>query len=116
MADENKTPEQMAEHQVNKRFAQAIADRMYKVKKLEAEKKKLLDEIEKIKKGELVPSGSSEEDARQAQRIKELEEENARLRQRQNRAPVPFLTGGGGWTISTSNGTTTHMFVSGCSR
>lgn len=55
MSDEVKTPEQEAEKQLNKQFGKAIAKRMLEIKQHEAKIKKLNKEIEKIKKGELVP-------------------------------------------------------------
>lgn len=59
---EIKTPEEMAEREVNKQTAKSIAKRLMEKKKLEARMKKLDREIEKIKKGEFVPDEGSVSD------------------------------------------------------
>jgi len=53
-----KSPEQMAEKEVNKSLGKSIARRQLEIKKHEAAIKKLEKEITKIKSGELVPEES----------------------------------------------------------
>jgi len=55
--EEVKTPEEYAEEEVNKQVAKEIAKRSMELKRIEAQKKKLEKEIEKIKSGELVLDG-----------------------------------------------------------
>lgn len=55
---ETKTPEQMAEKEVNKSLGKSIARRQLEIKKHQASIKKLEKEIAKIKSGELVPEES----------------------------------------------------------
>jgi Mg-chelatase subunit ChlD len=55
MGDKPKTAEELAEREVNKQTAKSIAKRLLEIKKLDAQKKKRLREIERIKKGEFVP-------------------------------------------------------------
>jgi len=50
-----KTAKEMAEKEVNKTLAKAIANRQLEIKKYQAKIKKLEKEIEKIESGELVP-------------------------------------------------------------
>ena len=115
MEEEVKTPEKMAEHLVNKKIAQAIANRMHEVKKHQAEIKKIEKEIEKIKSGELVPDAG--EDSAYDQKIKQLEREIEDLK-RQKRGnggligwpsitttPVPY-NGGFHHTYTTSSSNT----------
>jgi len=52
---EIKTPEELAEKEVNKSLAKGIAKRQMEIKKYEAKIAKLKKEIEKIKSGELIP-------------------------------------------------------------
>ena len=68
MEGDIRSPEKMAEHLVNKRLAQAIADRMHSIKVHQAEIKKLEKEVEKIKSGELVPD--ADEESAYTQKIK----------------------------------------------
>ena len=56
---EIKTPDELAEKELNKKQAKSIANRMWEIRKLEAQKKKLEKQIEKIKSGELVPDEGS---------------------------------------------------------
>ena len=58
-----KTPEQMAQKEVNKKLAKAIANRQLEIKRHEASIKKLQKEIKKIKDGELVPDLDEESDS-----------------------------------------------------
>ena len=60
MEDKLKTPEEIADREVNKKIGMEIANRVMKIKRHEAEIKKLRKEIEKIKNGELVPEESSQ--------------------------------------------------------
>ena len=53
-----KTPEEMAEKEVNKQLGKSIAKRMVEIKKNTANIRKLEKEIEKIKSGELVEDSS----------------------------------------------------------
>jgi len=50
-----KTPEELAEREVNKQTGRSIAKRLLEKRKLEAKIKKLDKEIDRIKKGEFVP-------------------------------------------------------------
>lgn len=52
-----KTPDEMAEEELNKDMAKGMAKRLKEIKKKKAEIKRLEKEIEKIKSGELVPDG-----------------------------------------------------------
>lgn len=63
MSDENKTPKEQAEKEVNKRLGKAIANRMLKIRQHQAEIKKLEKEISKIEKGELVPECEDEDNS-----------------------------------------------------
>ena len=54
-----KTPEEMAEKEVNKQLGKSIARRQLEIKQYQAKIKKLEKEIEKIKSGELVEGESS---------------------------------------------------------
>ena len=58
-----KTPEEMAQKEVNKKLAKAIAERQLDIKRHEAKIKKLQKEIKKIKDGELVPDVDEESDS-----------------------------------------------------
>ena len=57
MADKPKkqTSQEMAERELSKKEAKAIANRLYEIKKRQSDIKKLEKQIEKIKSGELVP-------------------------------------------------------------
>lgn len=60
MAEKKKaTSTEMAEKELSKKEAKAIANRLWEIKKLEAQKKKLEKEITKIKDGTLVPDEGS---------------------------------------------------------
>ena len=59
MTEKVKTPEQMAEGELNRKLGKSIANRQLQIKKYEAEIKKLQKQIEKIKSGELVPDEGS---------------------------------------------------------
>lgn len=63
MSEKLKTPEELAEREVNKKLAKAIANRQLEIKKHEAEIKKLQKEIGKIKTGELVPGIDEDENS-----------------------------------------------------
>ena len=54
-----KTPEEMAEKEVNRQLGKSIAKRMVEIKKNAAKIRKLEKEIERIKSGELVEDSSS---------------------------------------------------------
>jgi len=58
-----KTPEEMAQKEVNKKLAKAIAERQLEIKRHEAKIKKLQKEIKKINDGELVPDVDEESDS-----------------------------------------------------
>lgn len=59
MDEKPKTPDELAEKELNKKQAKSIANRLWEIRKLEAQKKKLEKQIEKIKSGELVPDEGS---------------------------------------------------------
>jgi uncharacterized protein YegL len=59
MGDKPKTSTEMAEKELSKKEAKSIANRLYEIKKHEAEIKKINKQIEKIKSGELVPDEGS---------------------------------------------------------
>lgn len=59
MGETPKTPDELAEKELNKKQAKSIANRLWEIKKLEAQKKKLEKQIEKIKSGEFVPDEGS---------------------------------------------------------
>jgi len=63
MEEKLKTPEEMAQKEVNKKLARAIAERQLEIKRHEAKIKKLQKEIKKIKDGELVPDVDEESDS-----------------------------------------------------
>lgn len=69
-----KTPEQLADKELNKKIAKSIASRKYDIKKHEAAIKKLQKEIKKIVNGELVPEidGDSDDESSDAEDIEEL--------------------------------------------
>ena len=52
---EEKTPEQLADDEINKQIGKALAIRKLEIRKLKSQIKELEKEIEKIKTGELVP-------------------------------------------------------------
>lgn len=58
--DDNKTPRQLAEKQVNQQIGKSIANRLLAKKRLEAELKKIDREIAKLESGELVTSADEE--------------------------------------------------------
>lgn len=58
MAD---SPTEMADKEINKRLAKAIASRKLEVRKLKAKVKKIEEEISKIESGELIPEESDED-------------------------------------------------------
>ena len=72
----DKTAKEMAEKEVNKRLAKAIANRQLEVRKYQAKIKKLEKEIEKIESGELVPSDEDEDSSSHNPVIIERKEEH----------------------------------------
>lgn len=65
----DRTPQQIAQGELNKKIARAIADRLYQKKNLEAQIKKLDKEIAQIENGELVPKDSSYDESSQSSEL-----------------------------------------------
>jgi len=82
MSDEKfKTPEEAAETEMNKKIGKAIAKRMMKIKKLQAE-------IKKLKSGEMVPDEDDDESSHHNQEVKEVVREI--IVEREVPKPLPF--------------------------
>jgi len=110
---EEKTPEELAKKEVNKKLAKAIASREMDIKRHQAEIKKLEKEINKIKSGELVPE---EDESPVKERIIERVIEKEKRNDRYNYPPytpnrkkydyyispttTPNLPGGRTWTAT----------------
>ena len=59
MTNNEKTPEQLAEKEVNKKIGSEIAKKVMEIRRYEAQIKRLNREIEKLKSGEAVPEVNS---------------------------------------------------------
>jgi len=85
MSDEKfKSPDEAAESEMNKKIGSAIAKRKMKIKKLEAE-------IKKLKSGEMVPDEDDDESShhnKEEEKIKEVIRE--RIIEREAPKPIPF--------------------------
>ena len=105
----DKTPEELAKKEINKRLGKAIASRMLKVKEHEAAIKRIEKEITKIKSGELVPEESSDSSYDQKVIIKEIIKERDpinhwRYVHEPNRPEKPTY-----WTLTTDSGSSSAI-------